>query len=72
MSSDVVRKREMEKQRIDGTGVVPTIKHAAGGGTEYGQGWKIGTASEIPMGEARPAPKTNALGQAFFRRSNGK
>lgn len=63
--SNTINKKDAYTRRIEDNEVVP-IRWVAGAGSIYTQA-KFSPEAQWPMGEQRVAPKTNALGEAFFR-----
>ncbi len=75
MPDDIINKRQNEHKRVTGAGVEPFIKHVVGNGTEFGQGYKVGTERNwLDQDSAHPARgkgnpiRTGVLDEAYFRR----
>ena len=71
MGFDVFKKDEnYHKPRPTGIDQTPIIKNVVGVGSQYDQSWKVGNG-ENWSDRSGKVPKTNALDEAFFRRSKG-
>lgn len=71
MGFDVlIKKQNFKKPRPTGIDQVPIIKCVVGVGSQYDQSWKTGNGANWSDRSGKVA-ESNALGEAFFRRSKG-
>lgn len=71
MGFDIIKKDEnYHKPRPTGIDQTPEIRNVVGVGTQYDQSWKVGNGENWSDRQG-PPPKTNALGEAFFRHRKG-
>jgi hypothetical protein len=71
MGFDVLKKDEnYHTPRPTGIDQPPIIRHVVGSGSQFDQSWKTGNGANWSEETRKPA-KTNALNEAFFKRSKG-